>query len=40
MVIIIVGAGRIGRGLAKSLTEENHEIYLIDNNEQKVARCY
>lgn len=40
MRVIIVGAGRIGRSLAKSLARENSEIYLIEKNEQVVRdRC-
>jgi len=38
MKIIIVGAGRIGRNLAKSLVEENHEVYLIEKNEERVKK--
>jgi len=37
MRVIIVGAGRIGTNLAKSLARENNEVYLIEKNEQ-VAR--
>lgn len=37
MKIIIVGAGRIGANLAATLSEENHEVFLIENDE-KVAR--
>lgn len=40
MNIIIVGAGRIGRNLAKSLSDENNEVYLIEPQKtvaQKVA---
>jgi len=37
MKIIIVGAGRIGFNLAKALSEENHEVYLIESHEE-VAR--
>ena len=37
MKVIIVGAGRIGVSLAKSLAKENNEVYLIERNE-KVAR--
>src|SRR3989338_3798846 len=37
MKIIIVGAGKIGTNLAKSLSEENNEVYLIESNE-KVAQ--
>lgn len=40
MRVIIVGAGRIGRSLAKSLAQENNEVYLIEKNEQVVRdRC-
>lgn len=38
MKIIIVGAGRIGSNLAKSLSDENHEIYLIESDEVLAAR--
>ncbi|MCA9398286.1 MAG: NAD-binding protein, partial [Candidatus Omnitrophica bacterium] len=40
MNIIIVGAGRIGRNLAKGLAEENNQVYLIEQKEdlaQKVS---
>jgi trk system potassium uptake protein TrkH len=37
MRVIIIGIGRIGRNLAKSLAQENNEVYLIEKNEQ-VAR--
>ncbi len=37
MKIVIVGAGRIGINLSKSLAQENNEVYLIEKNEQ-VAR--
>ena len=37
MKVIIVGAGRVGTGLAKSLAQENNEVYLIEKNAQ-VAR--
>jgi len=38
MRIIIIGAGRIGRSLAKSLTGENHKVFLIEVNEEKASR--
>ncbi len=38
MRIIVVGAGRIGYNLCKSLAEENHEIYLIERNEILVEK--
>lgn len=37
MKIIIVGAGRIGTSLAKSLAQENNEVYLIEQSGE-VAR--
>ena len=37
MKIIIVGAGRIGFSLAKSLSEEQHEVYLIEKDEKVAA---
>ena len=37
MNIIIIGAGRIGKSLAKSLSDENNEVYLIEQNES-IAR--
>jgi len=36
--IVIIGAGEVGFNLAKSLTRENHDITIIDNNPQKCAR--
>ncbi len=37
MRIVIVGAGVIGANLAKELSEENHEVYVVENKED-VAR--
>ena len=37
MRVIIIGAGRIGTSLAKSLSQENNEVYLIEKDED-VAR--
>ena len=36
MKIIIVGAGAIGRHLAKLFTKEHHDITLIDEDEDKL----
>ena len=36
MRIIIAGAGDVGSHLAKMLTNENHDIVLIDTNEEKL----
>lgn len=38
MDIIIVGIGKIGKKLAKVLSEENHNITVVDINEEKVER--
>ena len=35
MKIIIAGAGDVGSHLAKLLSSESHDIYLIDNNEER-----
>ena len=34
MKIIIVGAGRIGSNLASSLSDEEHEVFVIEENEE------
>lgn len=39
MRVIIVGAGRIGRNLAKTLAAEGNEIYLIENSEERVQKA-
>ncbi|MDP8211930.1 MAG: Trk system potassium transporter TrkA [Candidatus Zapsychrus exili] len=39
MKIIIVGAGRIGINLARSLSEENHEIYLIEKDQEVALKA-
>ena len=36
--IVIIGAGEVGFNLAKSLSRENHEITVIDNDPQKCTR--
>jgi len=38
MKIIIIGAGLIGRNLAKSLSDENTEVYLIESNGDIVRK--
>ncbi|MCK5580640.1 MAG: Trk system potassium transporter TrkA [Candidatus Omnitrophica bacterium] len=40
MKIVIAGAGIIGANLAKSLTEENHEVYLIERNEETAQKVH
>ncbi len=36
MNIIIIGCGKVGRVLAKQLSEENHNLVIIDNQESKL----
>ena len=38
MVIVIVGAGRIGRNLSKSLSAEDHEVYLIESSLERINK--
>lgn len=37
MKIVIVGAGEVGSHLAKLLSNESHDIYVIDKDESKLA---
>ena len=37
MKIIIAGAGDVGAHLAKLLSSESHDIYLLDKSEEKLA---
>jgi len=39
MKIIVVGAGRIGANLAKALSEEDHEVYLIETDEENARKA-
>ena len=36
MKIVIIGDGKVGYNLAKNLSEDNCDVVLIDNNEQKL----
>lgn len=36
MNIVIVGAGEVGRDVAKTLSDDKHNIWLIDNDEDKM----
>ena len=36
--IVIIGAGEVGFNLAKSLSRENYDITVIDNNPAKCIR--
>ena len=38
MRIIIAGAGAVGSHLAKMLSQENHDIVLIDPDEEKLKQ--
>ncbi len=37
--IVIVGAGEIGKSVAKRLTEENHNIYIVESDEERARRA-
>ena len=37
--IVIIGAGEVGFNLAKELSQEDHDITLIDNNADKIRRA-
>lgn len=40
MKIIIVGCGKVGTTLAEQLNRENHDITLIDTNEEAIQNIY
>lgn len=39
MRILVVGVGKVGKTLAESLTQEQHDVVLIDNDETVLRRC-
>ena len=39
MRILVVGVGKVGKTLAESLTQEQHDVVLIDNDEAVLRRC-
>ena len=39
MRIVIIGAGKVGYTLADRLTDEEHDVIVIDKNEEVVNRC-
>lgn len=36
MDIVIIGAGKLGAGLAKSLSNEDHNVTVVDYNADKI----
>ncbi|UCF84133.1 MAG: NAD-binding protein, partial [Desulfobacteraceae bacterium] len=38
MKIIIVGAGEVGFNIAQKLSEESHDVVLIDKDTKKIER--
>lgn len=38
MKIIVMGAGELGRLLASTLSEENHDVVIVENDAEEVAR--
>ena len=39
MRILVVGAGKVGTTLAENLTKEQHDVVVIDSNEEVLHRC-
>ena len=39
MRIIVIGAGKVGYTLAEHLTQEEHDVTVIDKNEDVLERC-
>ena len=39
MRIIVIGAGKVGYKLAEHLTSEEHDVTVIDNDEDVIERC-
>ena len=39
MRILVVGVGKVGKTLAENLTREQHDVVLIDNDEEVLHRC-
>ena len=38
MKILILGAGRVGSSLASTLSKENYDVSIVDNNKDKLLR--
>ena len=38
MNIIVIGAGELGRLLASALSEEDHDVVVVDSDADKLAR--
>ena len=38
MRIIVIGAGELGRCLASALSEEDHDVIIVDSDADEVAR--
>ena len=39
MRILVVGVGKVGKTLAENLTQEQHDVVLIDNDEEVLRHC-
>ena len=39
MRILVIGAGKVGYSLAERLTAEDHDVTIIDKNEEVIDRC-
>jgi len=40
MIVVIAGGGRTGAQLAKLMLDQNHEVYVIDNRKEVLARIH
>ena len=40
MKIILVGCGKVGTALARQLSEEGHNVTIIDTNKARVCLLY
>ena len=40
MRIIVIGAGKVGFTIAEHLIAEEHDVIIIDKNEEVAAGCY
>ena len=38
MKIIVIGAGKVGYTLAEHLTQEEHDVIVIDKNDEVIER--
>ena len=39
MYAIVIGAGEVGFNIAQRLSEENHDVVVVDTNDSRLERC-